>query len=102
MYVVVSRLRVDRERADDLVEAFRNRAGLVEGADGFAGLEVWRSDRSPEEVLMVTRWRDRGSFSAYMRSEEHKASHGRIDPDLERAIRLERLEYLQTYDLVAT
>jgi heme-degrading monooxygenase HmoA len=51
---------------------------------------------------MVSRWRDRATFTAYMRSEEHAISHRRIDPSLDEAIQLERLEYLQAYDVVAT
>jgi 16S rRNA (guanine1207-N2)-methyltransferase len=31
------------------------------------------------EVLMVSHWRDRDCFRAYMRSDEHRVSHGRID-----------------------
>jgi heme-degrading monooxygenase HmoA len=97
----MSRLRVDPERSDELVEAFRERAHLVDDADGFVDLQVWRSDRDPEEVLMVSRWRDREAFTAYMRSAEHKVSHGRIDPELKAAIALERLEHLHTYEVVA-
>ena len=102
MYVVVSRLRIEPDRADELVSAFRRRAGLVDAAEGFHGLEVWQAERSPGEILMVSRWRDRATFTAYMRSEEHAISHRRIDPSLDAAIRLERLEYLQAYDVVAT
>jgi hypothetical protein len=36
-----------------------------------------------------------------MKSEEHRISHGRIDPDLDAAIGLERLEHLHTYEVVA-
>jgi heme-degrading monooxygenase HmoA len=50
---------------------------------------------------MVSRWRDRDAFKAYMKSERHRISHQRIDPDLDRAIRLERLEHLHTYEVVA-
>jgi heme-degrading monooxygenase HmoA len=102
MYVSLSRLRVEDERADDLVAAFRNRAHLVDDAPGFVDLEVWRSDRDPCEVIMVSRWRDRDSFRRYMRSREHAVSHGRIGADLEAAISLQRLEHLHTYDVVAT
>ena len=102
MYVSLSRLRVAGERADDLVEAFRNRAHLVDHASGFVDLEVWRSDRDPQEVVMVSRWRDRDSFKRYMQSREHAISHGRIPPGLDAAIELERLEHLHTYDVVAT
>jgi len=101
-YVSLSRLRVAPERADDLVAAFRGRVHLVDDAAGFVDLEVWRSDRDPCEVIMVSRWRDRDSFRAYMRSREHAISHARIPDELQAAIDLERLEHLHTYDVVAT
>lgn len=84
----MSRLRVDSERSDELVAAFQRRAGLVENHDGFIDLQVWRSDRDPAEVLMVSRWRDREAFKAYMKSNDHRVSHGRIDPSLKAAIQL--------------
>jgi heme-degrading monooxygenase HmoA len=101
MYVSLSRLRVDPARASELVEAFRNRARLVDDSDGFLRLEVWQSDRDAGEILMVSHWRDRDSFRMYMRSDEHRISHGRVDPGLEDAIALERLEHLHTFEVVA-
>jgi|SRR5690242_2767600 heme oxygenase (mycobilin-producing) len=101
MYVSVSRLRVEPERSDELVEAFRRRARLVDSRAGFVDLQVWRSDRDPAEVLMVSRWRDRQAFKDYMRSVEHRISHRRVDRTLKDAIALERLEQLQTYEVVA-
>jgi heme-degrading monooxygenase HmoA len=99
--VSVSRLRVDAHRTDELVEAFQRRAGLVESHAGFIDLQVWRSDRDPAEVLMVSRWCDRDAFKAYMKSRDHRISHDRIDPSLKDAIRLDRLEHLHTYEVVA-
>jgi|SRR3954467_663464 heme-degrading monooxygenase HmoA len=101
MYVSMSRLRVAADQSDALIAAFRRRAHLVEGAEGFVDLQVWRSDRDPEEVVMVSRWEDRAAFTAYMRSAEHRISHDRIEPALQAAIRLERLEHLHTYEVVA-
>jgi heme-degrading monooxygenase HmoA len=101
MYVSLSRLRVPGERAPELVAAFRARARLVEQADGFVDLQVWQSDRDLGELVMVSRWRDRAAFKEYMRSERHRISHERIDPELDRAIRLERLEHMHTYEVVA-
>jgi heme-degrading monooxygenase HmoA len=97
----MSRLRVDRARSDELIAAFRRRAGRVESHAGFVDLQVWRSDRDPAEVLMVSRWRDRDAFKAYMKSHDHRVSHNRIDPSLKDAIKLERLEHLHTYEVVA-
>jgi heme-degrading monooxygenase HmoA len=101
LYVSMSRLRVEPDRVDELVNAFRRRAHLVDEASGFVDLEVWCSDREPGELIMVSRWRDRTAFREYMRSAEHAASHARIDPDLDAAIKLERLEHLHTFDVVA-
>ncbi len=97
----MSRLRVDEQRSDDLIAAFRERAHLVDDADGFLDLQVWRSDRDPSEVLMVSRWRDRDAFKTYMKSADHRVSHDRIAPGLKDAIDLERLEHLHTYEVVA-
>jgi heme oxygenase (mycobilin-producing) len=101
LYVSLSRLRIPEERAPELVSAFRRRARLVEEADGFVDLQVWQSDRDAGELVMVSRWRDREAFKAYMKSESHRISHDRIDPGLDRAIRLERLEHMHTYEVVA-
>jgi heme-degrading monooxygenase HmoA len=101
MYISVSRLRVEAARADELIEAFRGRSHLVEEADGFVDLQVWRSDRDLEEVWMVSRWRERDDFTAYMRSDEHARSHDRIPEDLNAAITLQRLEHLHSFDVVA-
>jgi heme-degrading monooxygenase HmoA len=101
MYVSMSRLRIEPERAPELVSAFRDRVGLVDGFDGFVDLQVWQSDRDAGELIMVSRWRDRGCFKRYMKSREHRESHDRIDQGLDDAIRLEALEHLHTYDVVA-
>jgi heme-degrading monooxygenase HmoA len=97
----MSRLRLPEEDAPALVAAFQGRAHLVDEADGFVDLQVWQSDRDPGEVLMVSRWRDRDCFRAYMRSTEHRTSHGRIPDALKDVIKLERLEHLHTYEVVA-
>ncbi len=97
----MSRLRIPPADAPALVSAFRRRARLVDDAEGFVDLQVWQSDRDPGEVLMVSRWRDRDCFKAYMRSAEHRTSHDRIPPALKQVIALERLEHLHTYDVVA-
>lgn len=101
MYVSMSRLRVAPDDVEALIAAFRGRLGAVDAFAGFEGLEVWSSDRDPGEVLMVSRWRDRGCFTAYMRSDAHRASHDRIPGRLQAAIRLQRLEHLHTYEVVA-
>ena len=97
----MSRLRVAPDRAPELVAAFRDRVRLVELADGFLGLEVWQNDRDAGELIMVSHWTDRDSFKTYMKSDAHRISHGRIAPDLKADIRLQALEHLHTFTVVA-
>jgi heme oxygenase (mycobilin-producing) len=102
VYISLSRLRIPQERAPELIAAFRGRCRLVESSDGFIDLQVWQSDRDAGEVVMVSRWRDRKSFSAYMKSSDHRISHDRIEDSLQAAISLEALEHLHTtFEVVA-
>jgi heme-degrading monooxygenase HmoA len=102
MYISMSRLRLPEPHVAELLSAFNDRAGLVENAEGFIDLEVWHSDRDPEEVIMVSRWQSRNAFTQYMKSNDHETSHARITPGLKQVIKLERLDHLHTYDVVAT
>ena len=79
MYVSLSRLRVPAHASEELIAAFRRRAHLVDDADGFGDLQVWRSDRDAGEILMVSRCQDRDTFKAYMKSHDHRTSHERIE-----------------------
>lgn len=65
-------------------------------------LEVWQSDRESGEILMVSHWESRECFKQYMRSADHRVSHERIDPGLIEAITLERLDHVQSYEVVGT
>lgn len=101
MYISVSRLRIDPAAADELVTAFRARLHGVDDHAGFVDLQVWQSDRDAGEMLMVSRWRDRECFKTYMKSSDHRDSHGRIPASLKEAIKLEALEHMSTYEVVA-
>lgn len=99
-YVSVSRLRIGADEAPGLIAAFRQRVHLVDDAAGFQRLEVWQGSE-PGEILMVSWWRDRECFKAYMRSPEHRTSHQRIPPELRAQIKLEKLENVTSYEIVA-
>ena len=101
MYISMSRLRVEPEQAAALVSAFKARLGCVEDHEGFQGLEVWQSDRDSGEITMVSRWDDRERFKAYMKSEDHRRSHDRIPAELQCAIKLESMEHMHTFEVIA-
>jgi heme-degrading monooxygenase HmoA len=100
MYVSMSRLRVAPATAAQLVDAFHARLHAADDATGFLDLQVWQSDREGE-MVMVSRWRDRAAFHDYTRSAAHPESETRIALELQAAIKLEQLDHLHTYEIVA-
>jgi heme-degrading monooxygenase HmoA len=101
MYISMSTLSISPDRAPELIEAFSRRSGLVEGHEGFIDLQVWQADRDPGEIVMVSRWQSRPCFTAYMKSPDHRASHNRISPSLQAAIKLTSLQHMHGFEVVA-
>jgi heme-degrading monooxygenase HmoA len=73
---ILNSLPVKEGAADEIVARFAGSRGHVQGFPGFVSMEVLKSD-AEDEVLVVTRWRDRASFEAWVHSEEFSRAHGR-------------------------
>jgi heme-degrading monooxygenase HmoA len=69
MIAVVNSLPVKEGAAGRIVERFAESRGHVQRFPGFVSMEVLRSEEDGE-VLVVTRWQNRASFDAWVRSEE--------------------------------
>jgi heme-degrading monooxygenase HmoA len=76
MIAVVNRLPVKEGAADQVVERFANSRGHVQGFPGFVSMEVLRSVGA-DEVLVITRWRDKDAFESWVHSAEFRKAHGR-------------------------
>lgn len=76
MIAIMNSLPVKEGAADRIVERFTGSGGHVQGFPGFVSMEVMKSE-DESEVLVVTRWKDRASFDAWVRSEEFRKAHGR-------------------------
>jgi heme oxygenase (staphylobilin-producing) len=74
-WMLVNRISVDSPAdADRVIDAFRHRAGKVDRAPGFEGLEVWRADDG-REVVVATRWARREDFTAWLASPAFREAH---------------------------
>ena len=73
---IFNSLLVKEGGADWFVERFCESRGNVQGFPGFISMEVLRADAG-DEVLVVTRWRDREAFDAWVRSDAFAKAHGR-------------------------
>ncbi len=69
-------LPVNEGAADAVVERFAASRGDVQGFPGFVSMEVLKSE-GEDEVLVVTRWRDREAFDEWVGSEEFARAHSR-------------------------
>ncbi|HEX8704785.1 MAG TPA: antibiotic biosynthesis monooxygenase family protein [Myxococcaceae bacterium] len=74
MIVAISRFRPPSDQAEHLVARFQERSRLVDGHEGFLGLEVLRSFERQPEFLLVTRWRDRDALRAYLQSPDFQVA----------------------------
>ena len=76
MITVVNRLPVKEGMADQIVERFTNSQGFVQEFPGFVSMEVLNSEAG-DEVLVITRWRDKDAFDSWVHSDAFKRAHGR-------------------------
>ncbi len=66
--IKINAITVPAASGDELARRFANRAGAVDGADGFEGFELMRPTDDRETWLVVTRWRDDAAFEAWVAS----------------------------------
>ena len=76
MIAVINRLPVKEGMAGQVVERFANGQGFVQEFPGFVSMEVLRSEEG-DEVMVITRWRDKEAFDSWVRSDEFRMAHGR-------------------------
>ncbi|MBA4501434.1 antibiotic biosynthesis monooxygenase family protein [Marinobacterium marinum] len=75
MFVVANRIMVNSGYEEAFAERFRQRAGQVEQQPGFVRLEVMRPANEGCPWVVMTHWRDKGAFEAWVSSEDFKRAH---------------------------
>ena len=79
--IKINAITVADPSGTELAERFAQRAGAVDGQDGFEGFELLRPTDDRPTWLVVTRWRDEAAFQAWLGSsafgEGHAHGHGR-------------------------
>ena len=81
----INAITVAADSGDELARRFAERAGAVDGQEGFEGFELLKPLDADRPIwLVVTRWRDEESFQAWLSSRDFTASHGGRDTELAR------------------
>jgi heme-degrading monooxygenase HmoA len=66
--IKINAITVPADSGDKLAKRFAQRAGAVDGQDGFEGFELLQPTDERTTWLVVTRWRDEESFQAWLNS----------------------------------
>lgn len=73
--VKINAITVRQGSGDELARRFAQRAGAVDGAEGFEGFDLLQPNDDRDTWLVVTRWRDEGSFDAWVNSPAFAHGH---------------------------
>ena len=73
--IKINAITVPAEAGDEVARRFGERAGAVDGADGFEGFELLRPSDDRNTWLVVTRWSDEESFEAWTSSPAFAHGH---------------------------
>lgn len=73
----INAITVPADSGDELARRFAQRAGAVDGQDGFEGFELLKPlDEDRHVWLVLTRWRDEESFQDWFASRDFRSAHG--------------------------
>jgi heme-degrading monooxygenase HmoA len=77
MITVANRIFVAPEYAEQFEEAFRKRAGLVDGMQGFISNQILRPVNPGDPYIVLTHWNTRHDFEAWLRSDAFTQGHAK-------------------------
>ena len=73
--IKINAISVPTDFGNEVARRFAERAGAVDGMEGFEGFELLRPIDGRETWLVVTRWKDEESFNAWLRSPQFADGH---------------------------
>jgi len=77
MFVVMNRIPVNPEFAEQFEERFRNRAGEVDKMKGFVRNQVLRPASSDDPYIVMTFWQSKQDFDNWVNSEAFQKGHAK-------------------------
>jgi len=75
MYIVANRVPVAPSWCEQFEERFRTRAGQIDKQPGFVRMQVLRPADADSPYVILTTWRDKAAFEAWVGSEDFHLAH---------------------------
>lgn len=79
--IKINAITVPKSSGDELAHRFAQRAGSIDGQEGFEGFELLKPTDEREQWLVVTRWKDEESYNAWVNSPAFADSHQKKNDD---------------------
>lgn len=76
-FVAVNAITVPPDKGDEMAARFAARAGQVDQQDGFVEFRLLRPADDRDTWLVMTTWRDREAFDAWVGSQAFQHGHAR-------------------------
>ncbi|HRV92703.1 MAG TPA: antibiotic biosynthesis monooxygenase [Anaerolineae bacterium] len=77
MFVVMNRIPVNPDYADQFEERFTNRAREVDKMSGFVRNQVLRPTNPDDPYIVLTVWQSQADFEAWVNSEAFQKGHAK-------------------------
>jgi heme-degrading monooxygenase HmoA len=94
-FVVISQFTVANDKIAEVKEAFRNRPRQVDRVDGFLRLEAISPVDNPDQIWLITFWRDEACFQNWHQSHRYSEAHQGIPKDLKLVPNSVEIRYFQ-------
>ncbi len=80
MFIVANRVPVASGWEDTFEERFRQRAGQIDKQPGFVSMQILKPVSEGVPYVVLTTWRDKASFDAWVGGEDFKLAHSNPMP----------------------
>ncbi len=92
-FAIINYIKAEDAKAlEKVIQAFKNRAGMIESMEGFRSLTILANEER-REVLVITVWDDREAFERWRESHQFKMAHERARARRLEGVSSEGVEY---------
>ncbi|WP_203332347.1 antibiotic biosynthesis monooxygenase family protein [Planococcus beigongshangi] len=75
MYIVTSTVLVSPEKADEVIDIYRNRSKRVDRNEGFLSFKLIQNVKKKNELTVHMEWESKDAYLNWARSQEFKEIH---------------------------
>lgn len=75
MYVVMNRVMVKADWANEFEQRFAKRKGQIDKEPGFVNMQILKPESEQTPYVVLTTWQSKSDFENWIKSEDFKLAH---------------------------